>query len=465
MSLFLVIPAALAFRHGAPAMHTAGPASLGAGCTACHSLNLGNGAVELIGVPRRYRAGQIYNIGVRISDLDQEGAGFEISAEKPGNHAGELLISDSLRTQYTDDGSGANSDFVTHTHYGVDDSVDNWDAGSGAYEYNLQWQAPATDDGSITFFASGNAINDAAGTIGDRYYFGYQHTRYAVPGDADADTDLDLQDFAAVQNCYLADTTGTDVCAFVSMTLASEFGEIDLAAFVDAYTGPVAENPGEYVLADSVRGGKLYDRWWQVNGAPEPIGDHPLYPPAGAQSGSVTFRCKECHGWDYQGVDGAYGAGSHFTGIAGILGTTRSAEEIFALLSADPNVVSDGHDMTAYGLSEGDLWDLTKFVREGLVDTDPLITSAGDFVGDPFFGSFYYGFNCSHCHGDTGTAINFGTAQEPEYIGTVANENPWEFMHKVRFGHPGAPMPATDLLGWPAVNVADLGAYAQTLPQ
>ena len=27
-------------------------------------------------------------------------------------------------------------------------------------------------------------------------------------------------------------------------------------------------------------------------------------------SGSDTWRCKECHGWDYMGVDGAYAGGS-----------------------------------------------------------------------------------------------------------------------------------------------------------
>jgi len=28
------------------------------------------------------------------------------------------------------------------------------------------------------------------------------------------------------------------------------------------------------------------------------------------RSGKDTWRCKECHGWDYMGVDGAYGSGS-----------------------------------------------------------------------------------------------------------------------------------------------------------
>jgi thiosulfate dehydrogenase len=110
----------------------------------------------------------------------------------------------------------------------------------------------------------------------------------------------------------------------------------DLAAWVNVITGPTAVQPARFVLADAVRGGKLYDRWWVVNGVPEPTGDHPLYPNNGQQSGSVTYRCKECHGWDYKGLDGAYGSGSHFTGILGVFGTALSPQIIFDLLKADP---------------------------------------------------------------------------------------------------------------------------------
>ncbi|MHC5005427.1 MAG: hypothetical protein ACYTJ0_20185, partial [Planctomycetota bacterium] len=67
---------------------------------------------------------------------------------------------------------------------------------------------------------------------------------------------------------------------------------------------------------DAIRGGLMYDKWWTVAGVAEPVGTHPLYPVDGPQTGSSTFRCKECHGWDYKGADGAYGKGSsHYTGI------------------------------------------------------------------------------------------------------------------------------------------------------
>ena len=60
------------------------------------------------------------------------------------------------------------------------------------------------------------------------------------------------------------------------------------------------------------RGGQLYDKWWEVIEAEEPKTTHPAYPAKGEKKGSATWRCKECHGWDYKGVDGAYGKGIAF---------------------------------------------------------------------------------------------------------------------------------------------------------
>jgi thiosulfate dehydrogenase len=58
--------------------------------------------------------------------------------------------------------------------------------------------------------------------------------------------------------------------------------------------------------------------------------------------------------------------------------------------------------------------------------------------------------------------MNFKTPEKPEYIGTVAQKNPWEFMHKARYGQPGVPM--ISLITLPIEAIADILAYAQTLP-
>ncbi|MFV1859618.1 MAG: hypothetical protein ACC647_09750, partial [Anaerolineales bacterium] len=83
-----------------------------------------------------------------------------------------------------------------------------------------------------------------------------------------------------------------------------------------------APPPTEMVLSGSVSGGGLlYDKWWKAAGVDEPSGDNPLWArqDTNTRTDTATWRCKECHGWDYQGAEGAYGSGSHFTGFPGIL--------------------------------------------------------------------------------------------------------------------------------------------------
>jgi thiosulfate dehydrogenase len=52
----------------------------------------------------------------------------------------------------------------------------------------------------------------------------------------------------------------------------------------------------------------LYDSWWTVTGTDRPTTDQPLWQTqtTNTRTGADTWRCKECHGWDYQGKDGAY---------------------------------------------------------------------------------------------------------------------------------------------------------------
>ena len=38
--------------------------------------------------------------------------------------------------------------------------------------------------------------------------------------------------------------------------------------------------------------------------------------------------------------------------------------------------------------------------------------------------------------------INFKSQRFPEYVGTVCAKNPWEALHKIRFGQPGVGMVA-----------------------
>ncbi|MCW9078495.1 MAG: hypothetical protein OQK74_04895, partial [Gammaproteobacteria bacterium] len=67
--------------------------------------------------------------------------------------------------------------------------------------------------------------------------------------------------------------------------------------------------------SSKARGGQLYDKWYAVVGAKKPTASHPLYPADKkyVNEPKSNWRCKECHGWDYRGVDGAYKSGKHET--------------------------------------------------------------------------------------------------------------------------------------------------------
>jgi thiosulfate dehydrogenase len=84
--------------------------------------------------------------------------------------------------------------------------------------------------------------------------------------------------------------------------------------------------------------------------------------------------------------------------------------------------------------------------------------------GDSAHGEELYASTCSACHGDDGRQINFHDADDPEFIGNIAVDNPWEFIHKVRVGQPGTGMPSSIDLGWDLQYVIDVLTYAQTLP-
>jgi len=220
------------------------------------------------------------------------------------------------------------------------------------------------------------------------------------------------------------------------------------------------------LAADGVRGGQMYDEWWAVNGAPEPQGEHPLYPTeVNSLRGPDTFRCKECHGWDYRGAAGRYGSGSHFTGIRGVLGSSKSRQEMADMIQNSPAVTPNGHDLASYGLSNEDAEDLAEFLMTLLIDTDDFVNGDKSLKGDPAQGSIWY-HNltkgaCKNCHGLDGTLINFGDEEEPEWVGTVAADNPWELLHKIRMGHPGSIMPSWTRLGGSDQSAADIGRWIQ----
>ena len=213
----------------------------------------------------------------------------------------------------------------------------------------------------------------------------------------------------------------------------------------------------KYAQANLVRGGLLYDKWWKINGESEPTDTYASYPTkVGTQTGSTTWRCKECHGWDYKGNEGAYESGSHYTDIQGI----------YYLKNKPHGEIYNAIVRKNMPLSEQDIWDLVKFLKEGLLDMNKYIVFSGtqrkSATGDAANGqTLYEGIGgCKSCHGAEGNKIEGLIA-----LGAVANDNPWETLHKIRFGQPGTQMPSMVNDKLSIQEQIDILTYTQTLPK
>jgi cytochrome c553 len=213
-------------------------------------------------------------------------------------------------------------------------------------------------------------------------------------------------------------------------------------------------DPGEdYSLA---RGGRLYDAWFKESSDTKaPNIPNPAYPRNSNYYGkkSSDWRCKECHGWDYRGAEGAYRSGKHHTGIKGIRGKEGATmEEIIAILK------DENHGYGNTTMKESDYLDLAMFVSKGQVDMEIFIdpkTKAAK--GDTKKGKSYYQTLCVNCHGLDGKLDD----QMPP-VGKLASGNPWEVAHKLLNGQPHSEMPALRALELQVTS--DILTYSQTLP-
>lgn len=233
-------------------------------------------------------------------------------------------------------------------------------------------------------------------------------------------------------------------------------------------------------------GGMMYDKWWTadtegtLNDAIVPTADNQTWASTGntTYTGSSTWRCKSCHGWDYIGRDGAYSDPAHkyYTGFPGITQspsytpqTAGDPAATFAMIDTgtlpDGRVIVD-HDFGTYITDPVALHALTLFVERMRMDaaapypgsdipgTPAMVISNLPTLANEMEGHEHYHLptpksagvpqtaqgGCHEgCHGGDGTAIVFngGDPAQPTNLKELAFDNPAEVLHKVRFGNPG----------------------------
>ena len=76
-------------------------------------------------------------------------------------------------------------------------------------------------------------------------------------------------------------------------------------------------------------------------------------------------------------------------------------------------------------------------------------------------GNELYDTICAMCHGSDGKQIDFGGG---EGVGALSDCNPWETLHKIRFGQLDNSMPSGIASGWSTQDVVVVLGYAHTLP-
>lgn len=202
------------------------------------------------------------------------------------------------------------------------------------------------------------------------------------------------------------------------------------------------------------RGGRLYDKFFAENKTTKPEADHGAYPNKGGKYGKdASWRCKECHGWDYVGKAGAYAKGAHATGIKGIEG--YAGKDPAAIVAVIKNAT---HGYTDKHLSAKDMSDLSLFIAKGQIDMGKYIdASTKKAKGDPAKGEVYFNTLCAGCHGLDGKKVKDAPA-----LGSVA-DNPYEMLHKVLNGQPSESMPSLRALDM-QVSV-DIVSYLPQLPK
>lgn len=206
-------------------------------------------------------------------------------------------------------------------------------------------------------------------------------------------------------------------------------------------------------------GGRVYDKWWDALDKKKPATTNPKYPASGKTTGANTWRCVECHGWDYRGASGEFSKGEHYTGIKGIRGAIGDTPADIMKLLRGPS-----HGYTADMIPDDALRRVALFVSKGQHDVNTVRDArTGNPKGDVRRGQALFETTCAACHGFDGRLLNWGTKDDPAYVGTEANKLPWEVLHKIRNSHPGAAM-----INYRALPLSDAAAvlvYARTLPQ
>lgn len=233
---------------------------------------------------------------------------------------------------------------------------------------------------------------------------------------------------------------------------------------------------------DALRGGRLYDRFYEesdsvdfepddpdtvaLDGAGGPDGDGTLRDGRGQLMNNAlghSYRLKNFFGWDLRGAEGVYGpAYQNQSYVVGhnLLGNGLSRLDVTKL------IVEGAQGVPAYGqvMPAEDLADLVAFVMavrehdlprpsdiwrlEPSAPKGYVLASGGNAQS----GMAVINGSCSNCHGASGTALLLDDGEHS--LGTLSRTSAYEVWFKIVAGNPGTPMGSQVPAGQPGPVMA-----------
>ncbi|NOZ47415.1 MAG: c-type cytochrome [Chlorobi bacterium] len=174
------------------------------------------------------------------------------------------------------------------------------------------------------------------------------------------------------------------------------------------------------------------------------------------------FRCKSCHGWDLKGRTGVLidkASSETYPEVADVnlveeVRVNDGIREIFDAIKhtdgRDPSSGTYTATMPNFStiLTDADIWDLVKFIKETAHQTDDFytLTTTGTYPngtksfsdigkdGDAAAGLATYNAKCVSCHGADGSKINVYC--KGIWLGNMFRDDPHEIQHKAIWGMP-----------------------------
>jgi uncharacterized protein (TIGR03437 family) len=191
INAFLVVTAIApiilyAYEYGPDPGFSTAPGDNATGCIAsgCHTgtINSGKGSVQIVASGgTTYVPGQTQTIMVTITDSTEKKYGFQLSARidsSPKTLGAGLLIpgSDGYTQTLCADNSNAPATGCTAANGGTIEWIEHTlngyyaSATSPSYTYKFTWTPPATNVGTITMYAAGNAVTGQLVVTGTQTY-------------------------------------------------------------------------------------------------------------------------------------------------------------------------------------------------------------------------------------------------------------------------------------------------------